>query len=203
MHLFNYKKLRIVLFDDVYEPAEDSFMLAKHTSRLKGRILEIGCGTGIVSINNAKLNPRNRVLAVDINKRAIENTGYNSKINKIKNIRTIQSNLFSKVRGKFDHIFFNPPYLPTMQEEKLKTKLNFAYDGGKYGRKTIDRFLKSFGQHLKKSGSAFLIHSSLNNLKKTESVANKKGFLMRIIDTESFFFEKIYLLQLSKRSREL
>ena len=194
---FFFKKLKIAVFDEVYEPAEDSFMLAKHTHRLKGRILEIGCGTGIVSINNAKLNQRNRVLAVDINKRAIENTKHNSKINKIKNIRTIHSNLFSKVRGKFDHIIFNPPYLPTTQEEKLKTKLNFAYDGGKYGRKTIDKFLKSFGKHLKKSGNAFLIHSSLNNLKKTESIANKKGFSMRIIAVESFFFEKIYLLKLT------
>ena len=145
--------LKYKVLPNVYEPAEDSFMLAKYGSKLKGTILEIGCGSGFVCLTNALNNPKNIVLACDRSEDALRNAKENAELNNIKNVKFIKSNLFSKIPAqKFDHILFNPPYLPTSKEEKLKGNLNYAYDGGIDGRKTLDKFLEQFEKFLKPSG---------------------------------------------------
>lgn len=42
--------MKISLLPTVYEPAEDSYLLADYASKISGKILEIGCGCGIVSL---------------------------------------------------------------------------------------------------------------------------------------------------------
>ncbi len=195
MHTFEYNNMRFAVFVNVYEPAEDSFLLTKHAAKLKGDILEIGCGCGVAAIVNAKENIKNKITAVDINEDAIRNSKYNTKLNNIKSIKFLKSNLFSNVHGKFDYILFNPPYLPTTKNEKLKSNLNLAFDGGASGRKIIDKFLKQFDKYLKPGGSVLLIVSSLNHPEHTI----KKDLQVTVIEEESFFFEKLYLLQLSRK----
>jgi release factor glutamine methyltransferase len=195
---FNFNGLAFKVFENVYEPAEDSFLLAKYAAMLKGDILEIGCGSGIVSLVNANHNPRNRVIGCDINKDAVRNAGANAKLNKITNAQFIESDLFSKIKVKFTHILFNPPYLPTLKEEKISTPLNDAFDGGKDGRKIIDAFIEAFPAHLRPNGSVLLVHSSLNNLKQTKWKLAEKGFSFDILEEEKFFFEKLHLLKITK-----
>ena len=86
--------LKIKTLRDVYEPAEDSFLLAKHAKKLNGRILEVGCGCGIVSLECAFSNQKNIVEGVDINRKAVALAKENAKENKIKNARFYYSNLF-------------------------------------------------------------------------------------------------------------
>lgn len=186
-----FESLVFEVFPNVYLPSDDSFLLAKHSKKLSGRILEIGCGCGFSSIVCAKNNPKNEVFGIDINPSAIENSLHNSRLNNVKNTHFICSNLFENVFGKFDGIMFNPPYLPTKKEEKIKGIENYAYDGGKNGRETIDKFLDEFEKYLKNNGKVLLIQSSLNNLEKTVSVLEKKKFSVEILEEEKFFFEKL------------
>lgn len=190
----------IEVFPSVYEPAEDSFLLARHAIKLKGRILEIGCGSGIVALSNAKQNPKNEVVGVDINSDAVNCASKNAKLNNIKNVKFMKSNLFSELSEsmKFNVILFNPPYLPTTPQEKVIGKLNAAFDGGRDGRKVFDKFLSQFDKYLGSNGIVLLIQSSLNNLKKTEQILEKKGFKIEILESESFFFERLYLLKIVK-----
>ena len=58
------EKVSIKSFEGVYEPAEDSWLMVEHLPPLKGLVLEIGCGTGIISINLAKRG--NQVTAIDL-----------------------------------------------------------------------------------------------------------------------------------------
>lgn len=198
MHSFEYyKNLNFFVFDSVYEPAEDSFMLAEHARNLKGRILEIGCGSGIVALVNAKANPENVVTGVDINPEAVACAIANAWRNGIKNAQFHESDLFSHVKAKFDYMLFNPPYLPAVQGSRPRTGLNFALDGGRNGRKTIDRFLAVFDRFLEPHGKALVVHSSLNNVERTARLVNKKGFLCRVLETQKFFFETLYVLELS------
>ncbi len=199
MHVFSYRKLRLAVFDEVYEPAEDSFLLAKFAANLKGSVLEIGCGTGIASLANAINNPENTVIGTDIDPIAVENSVYNSKMNGIENAKFFKSNIFSAVRGKFDCILFNPPYLPTTKSEKLSSQLNLAYDGGKSGRRILNQFLTTFERHLKPKGQVFLIHSSLNDLGKTKKFLAKRHYECVVAGQESFFFETICLLRVYRR----
>ena len=50
------------------------------------KILDLGCGTGILSIASALLFPKSKIFAVDIDEEATRATIYNTKLNNIKNI---------------------------------------------------------------------------------------------------------------------
>jgi len=196
----DYFGLKLCFPDSVYEPAEDSFLLAKPASGLKGRVLEIGCGSGIAALHNAKNNPKNEVIGVDINPDAVKYAKENAKQNNIKNAKFFKSDLFSAIapNEKFDAILFNPPYLPTSRDERINGNLNAAFDGGKSGRSILDRFLRVFDKFLKPNGILLLIHSSLNNPEKTEKILKEKGFNTEILETESFFFEKMCIMKVSR-----
>lgn len=195
--------LDLEIFPDVYEPAEDSFLLAKYAAKLKGRILDVGCGSGIQSLVCAKADPENTVLGVDRNPSAVKNARLNAKKNGIKNAVFMESDLFSKVQGKFDAIVFNPPYLPTDGGEKLKGNLNLAFDGGKSGRETTDRFLSAFSGHLEAGGTLLMVESSLAGIEKTVSKLEKLGFKTKILGEEKFFFEKIVVLEAKRASENM
>lgn len=109
-------------------------------------MLEIGCGTGIVSIS-VDLETKIDVTAVDISKRAIEN----SIINKEKlgsRIKIMKSDLFTNIKESFDLIYSNPPYIKSDEIEKLQVEVRkheprLALDGGEDGlhfyRKIIEK----------------------------------------------------------------
>jgi release factor glutamine methyltransferase len=192
-----YEGIVYEILPSVYEPAEDTFLLAKHAKILKGRVLEIGCGSGLASLVNARHNPPNIVVGVDLNPSAVECSKRNAKLNGVKNAKFFKGDMFEPISPseKFDAILFNPPYLPTTKKEKLKGPENLAYDGGSRGRRTLDRFLKSFGNYLKTGGVLLLVQSSLNNPGKTEEFLRQKGFRTEILETEPFFFEKLFIIR--------
>ncbi len=187
--------LELEVFPDVYEPAEDSFLLSKYAKGLRGRVLDIGTGCGIQALVCAKADPANRVLGVDLNPSAVRNARLNAEKNRVMNAEFLESDLFSDVRGTFDAIIFNPPYLPTSEDEKVKGNLNLAFDGGPSGREITDRFLHEFPAFLKKDGTMLMIESSLAGIGSTEAKLRKVGFAARILDEEKFFFEKIAVIE--------
>ena len=157
--------LQLFIFDDVYEPAEDSYLLAKWVEKFsKGKkVLDVGTGCGIQAIVAAKSGAK-EVVGIDKNPKAVENAKLNAKENNV-DCNFFVSDLFSDVKEKFDLIVFNPPYLPTEKEEKLGGEINLAFDGGESGRETIDRFLKQYKRFLNKGGFALLLESSLSGIK--------------------------------------
>lgn len=68
-------------------------------------ILDIGCGSGILSILAKKLNAKN-VDACDIDQIAVDSTIENASINKVE-VNAFISDLFSNVDKKYDIIFAN------------------------------------------------------------------------------------------------
>ncbi|MBN2121712.1 methyltransferase [Candidatus Micrarchaeota archaeon] len=192
----NFMGLRLDVFNDVYVPREDSFLLAKHTNKLEGNILELGTGCGISALANASRNPSNYVLGVDISQRAVNNANYNAKHNRISNATFVRSDLFSKVpKVRFDAVLFNPPYLPE-EGRASKSMLDLALYSGKDGRAATDRFLEEVSPHLLPGGRAFLIQSSVTDIPKTLEKAHSLGFSAEILEEQSFFFEKLCLLEL-------
>ncbi len=188
--------------DSVYPPAEDSFMLAAGALKLRGGILEIGCGSGIASLVCAKADPSNLVLGVDINPDAVRCARSNARSNRIPNASFIVSDLFARVQGKeFDAILFNPPYLPTAGSEKVGGSLNHAFDGGEDGRAVLDRFLGRFDRYLKPGGTLLLIQSSLNGREKTVKKLRSLGYKTRTIAEERFFFERLFLIKALKPAK--
>ena len=86
---------------------DDTLTLALVASRQpKGKVLDMGTGTGYVAIFLAKKGFL--VEGTDINRKAVYVAKQNSKMNGV-NCRFFISDLFKNVRGKFDIVTFNPP----------------------------------------------------------------------------------------------
>lgn len=118
-------------------------------------MLEIGCGTGIVSIS-VDLESSVDVTAVDISEKAIENTRINKeKLNS--KIKIINSDLFSNINEKFDLIYSNPPYIKSCEIENLQVEVRdyeprLALDGGEDGLFFYRSIIKSSPEFLNHKG---------------------------------------------------
>lgn len=171
----------------IYKPREDSFLLQKYVKKYaKGKVLDMGTGSGIQAIT--ALKKTKDVLAVDVNPEAI-------KLLKKKKIKAKVSNLFSNVKGKFDLIIFNPPYLP--EDEREPKDSAQATTGGKKGYEIIEKFLKQARKHLKKEGKILLLFSSLTG--NVEKLIKKYKYDFKKLEEKKLFCEKLYVYILKPR----
>jgi release factor glutamine methyltransferase len=184
--------------DNVYVPAEDSYLLADNLEIKEGQsVLEIGTGSGIVAMYASRLT--DTITVTDINSDACLLAERNFKDNNIKNVEILFGNLFEPVENrKFDVILFNTPYLPTEDDEVIDDTINYAFDGGLNGRKVIDIFLDEVGNHLNDGGIVQMIQSSLSGNQETLDKLDELGFIAEIKASEHFFFEDITLINAYK-----
>ncbi|WP_405322130.1 HemK2/MTQ2 family protein methyltransferase [Methanobrevibacter thaueri] len=184
--------------ENVYVPAEDSYLLAENLEIKEGQsVLEIGTGSGIVAMYASRLT--DKITVSDINFDACELARKNFEANNIENIEILFGNMFEPVENrKFDVILFNTPYLPTEDDEVIDDTINYAFDGGLNGRKVIDLFLNEVGNHLNDGGIVQMIQSSLSGNEETLEKLDNLGFIAEIKASEHFFFEDITLINAYK-----
>ncbi len=185
-------ELDIEIYEGVYEPSDDTFLLLSMIDVNGGEeILEIGCGSGIISLHCSAQNCD--VLSVDKDERALKNTKTNARKNDL-NISVKKSHLFSNItKDDWDMIIFNPPYLPKggiLPEDD-------RWDGGKRGDEVIVRFLEDAGEYLKPDGKLYTCYSSLSPTERIEELIEKKYRITKI-EQKDFFFETLYGLELNK-----
>ncbi len=101
------------------------------------KILDLGCGYGVVGIVIAKIFPKTTILMVDVNKRALKLAKMNLELNNVDNVEVKYSNLYSAVKEKFNTIVVNPPITA--------------------GRKLCFRIIEESKEHLEKDGLLQLI----------------------------------------------
>ena len=75
------------------------------------KILDLGCGYGVIGISIANAFPSTFVLMTDINQRAVKLSRMNIDLNNLENVEVRQSDIYHKIQGKFDTIVTNPPQL--------------------------------------------------------------------------------------------
>ncbi len=186
----NPKSRLEIRLEETYEPAEDTFLLleaAMKEAEQSDSAIEIGCGRGIIS---RELASRVRsILATDINPYAV-------RLAKSYGLGVIRADLFRGLKAKFDLIIFNPPYLPTTEEERIDGWLNRALDGGESGRDTIFRFIEELKDHLNPEGRCLLLVSSLSDLEAVKEKALATGLDVVEVANARCFFEQLYVLKL-------
>lgn len=151
-------------------------------------VLDVGTGSGIQALA-AKNSGAKSVMACDINPEAVEFV-------RGKGINVIESNLFSKIKEKFDLIIFNPPYLPDDEREDDESKL--VTTGGKLGDEITLQFLKNAKEHLNKTGKILLLISSLTPRERIFEIIAKNGMRYNIIGEDKFDFEtlEVWIIEL-------
>lgn len=193
-----YRKARIKLGDTdlVYEPAEDSFLLADAAlkeAKPGMHILEIGTGSGFVSSVLLANLKGICLVATEINPHA-------ARCAKVNGVEVIRTDLFRGIKSKnpetlFDLILFNPPYLPTSEEEKVPGWLNYAFDGGISGRDTLDRFLDEIRDYLKPGGEILVLISSITGLDAVKKKMSGMGFVVDVVARKKISFEELMVVR--------
>ncbi|QJC35644.1 methyltransferase [Enterobacteriaceae endosymbiont of Donacia sparganii] len=135
-------------------------------SLIKGKILDLGCGSGIISIiinnNMRKYKKKYSIYSVDIDAKAVYSTKKTLKENLIKNIHVFPSNIYSNIKDKFDFIISNPPF-----HDDLKYSLTFIYQ-------MIDEFKKN----IKYKGELLFVANNFIPYKKIFNNFTYKFFIL-------------------------
>jgi release factor glutamine methyltransferase len=177
----------------VYSPEADTVLLleaARAETRPGDRVLEVGTGSGLIASEIAKIS---RVVATDINPHAViaaRDAGMD----------VVRTDLFAGIRGPFDLILFNPPYLPTRPEERTDDWLEYALDGGESGRVVIERFARDAGQILAPGGRILLLVSSITGPGETERLFAGLGFIPEIAREQVVEDEVLYVLKMIRNT---
>ena len=164
----------------VYEPSEDTFLLldalfadraALRTSRV---IVEIGPGSGVVSTYLAKLTS-NKVLAVDVNAAACDLTKRTAEANE-QRVDVMRGDLCGALRSySVDALVFNPPYVPTSDEEVGGGGIEASWAGGLRGRHVLDRLLPHVARVLAPAGRFYVVCVAENDPASIVSYLRERG----------------------------
>ena len=123
----------------------------------KPKVLEIGVGSGIISVMLAILIPEIEIIAVDINDKALELARSNAKKHNVENkITFIKSDLFENVPEiNFDMVISNPPYIA----DNYKLPLNVKYEPSNalFGGNIGDELLKDIIVQTKERDIKYLL----------------------------------------------
>lgn len=209
--------------DNVYEPAEDSFLLLDCleeqcqfiTERFESRIplvTEIGTGSGIVTtFIQQNILPQSVLITTDINPHACKTVLKTDKANNINFngtkkpyiLDSCQMNLTTGIRqGSIDMLVFNPPYVPAFElpsvptTEEDKTWLDLALLGGEDGMVVTWSLLDDLNNILTPEiGVAYILFCARNKPKEVAKIMQEKGWYVETIIFRKAGWEELSVLR--------
>ncbi|MFC3959907.1 HemK2/MTQ2 family protein methyltransferase [Halovivax cerinus] len=179
---------------DVYQPAEDSHLLAETaverlSSRSPGRLLEVGTGSGYIGAHLADELAWDVVVS-DLNPHACRQA-------RDRGLDAVRADLVEPfATSSFDAVVFNPPYLPTDPDDERDDWMEVALSGGHSGLVVIEPFVETVGRVLATDGVAVLLVSSLTGVPSVVGLAAEAGFSAIAVADESFPYETLTVLEL-------
>ena len=152
----------------VYPPREDSFLLLAFARVPRGTtVVEVGAGAGSAALSAAREGAR--VVATDLNPTALCRLRARARTQGLE-LEAVRTDLLRGL-GRFDRVLANPPYLPTLPEERDPDPwANLALDGGPDGCRVLARLVEELADHLTPSGSAYVVVSSLQDSKRRNAI---------------------------------
>ncbi len=115
------------------------------------KILDIGCGSGVIGLTLKKKLPKAQVDLLDISKEALDVAKENAK-NLDLDVNFIHSDCFANVLDKYDIIISNPPYIGLEEEIDSIVKENEPYIALYAGQEGLDiykKILREIQNHVK------------------------------------------------------
>ncbi|WVO13503.1 hypothetical protein L204_101124 [Cryptococcus depauperatus] len=206
-------------YENVYEPAEDSFILldaleadVEELRSLKPSIcLEIGSGSGIVSafLTNLLGNGNSYNISTDINLYACSTTSRTGTANQLI-LDPVACDLvlpfLPRLAKKIDVLIFNPPYVPTdsheLQSTQGKRDIGGAWAGGLDGMDVTNRVLSLLPQLLSFNGCMYLVAIQENNILEISSMMLSLGLQTKEILRRRAGREHLLVLRIAKPRQE-
>ncbi len=185
-YTFNEFGLEIIVHEGVFSPKHFHGwrVFTQNFPNVDGEtVLEIGCGHGATSIYLAK-NGAKKVVAVDINKKAVENTLENAKRNNSPNVEVRVSDVYSAIEKseKFDTIYWNTPFIYVPEDYEYISELERGlFDPG---YKLTERFLEEAGSYLTQTGRILLGIGDFGDIPKFKALAEKFGYSIKLLAKE-------------------
>ncbi len=179
--------LEFYVYEGVLVPRPETEILVEETlkkipSDKHTHGLEIGIGTGIISISLLKNRPALIMTGVDISDRAIKNATKNAlKHGVIDRFIIKKSDLFENIseNQKFDFIISNPPYISEEEyrhlSREVKKEPKEALIAGKEGTEFYEKIIKEGREYLKEKGF-FAFEIGYRQCSKVKSLLEKEGF---------------------------
>ncbi len=168
---------------NVFSPKyfNDSELFAENLPVKDGEeMLEIGPGTGVVSIT-AALKGAGKVVAIDINPDAVKNTEINIEKHGLEEkVEVRLGDIYEALKAgeKFDSIFWNVPF-GFVEEKELPDLEKAVYDPG---YKSTERFIKEAEKHLKENGRILIgFSTTLGRPDLLQKFIDEAGMEMKLI----------------------
>ena len=133
---------------------------------LSGRVLDLGCGIGVVGVILGTINKNIYIDMVDINKRALSLTRENLLLYKLDN-NVFESNVYESITGKYDTIITNPPI--------------------RAGKEIVKEFLLGSYDYLEGDGSLYFVMRKDHGVKSMIKLMENR-FSIKIINRDKGFY---------------
>lgn len=168
---FNNREYKIVSDNGVF--SKDRFDYGTRVllsnidiNNLRGNVLDLGCGVGVVGVILGTVNTNINIDMVDVNERAISLAKENILLNKV-NANIFISDVYDKVDRKYDYIITNPPI--------------------RAGKEVVRKFLLGSYDYLTDNGVLYFVmrkdHGVKSMIKELESI-----FIVNIIKKDKGFY---------------
>lgn len=144
-----------------------------------GRVIDIGTGSGCIAITIERERPDLHVISVDRSVDALVVAAIN-RARLQSRVALAASDLLSAVRGPFDVIVSNPPYVPLSEYEELAVEVRIhepriALTPGPSGMEIIDRIFDEARRHLTPRGY-LILEIGYGQEQTLRALAEAKGF---------------------------
>ena len=134
---------------------------------MQGKVLDFGCGAGVISCLIGKKFPKTQLSLLDVSALAITSARKTLKLNGLSG-DVFASNSLSKVNGTFQHIISNPPF----------------HQGTKTHYQATETFLRDIIFHMKSTSDITIVANSFlkylpimqQQISSTRPIINKQGF---------------------------
>lgn len=150
----------------------------KQTGRDNLKVLDLGCGSGVVGIMLGLQPGVGEVVLTDIDPKAIESARINAEWLGLTHYRLYQGDLFGAVPPgeKFDMILFTPPFYPSLiqAEDKL------ADIGGPQGIELAERYASTVRDYLSDEGCSVMYMAEYIPYRKVHDILSEHGLSTEI-----------------------